>query len=170
MSTAVTLEDIKARCVEEGECWIWLGTVSDSGYPIMKRDGGPCLLVRRVAIALDGRAPKPRQPVACTCDDKRCVAPAHLKLSTWTKVGKSAAAKGAFSGKARCAKVAAGRRAKNDVKLTPEIALVIRESQESGPVLAQRYGVNRSLINAIKRGEAWKEYANTPFSGLGARP
>ncbi|WP_315125266.1 hypothetical protein [Comamonas antarctica] len=170
MTTPITLDDIKARCVEEGDCWIWQGAVSDAGYPIMKRYGGPCLLVRRVAIALAGREPKPRQPVACTCDDKRCVAPAHLKLSTWSKVGKTAAAKGSYSGKARCAKVSAGRRANGNLKLNAEIARTIRESVESGPVLSARYGVNRSLINAIKRGDIWKEYANSPFSGLGARP
>ena len=38
-------------------------------------------------------------------------------------------------------------------------------STESGPALADRYGVNRSLINRIKRGDAWKDYTN-PFGGL----
>lgn len=167
--TAITLDYIKARCIEEGDCLIWQGAVGDAGYPIMKRYGGPCLLVRRVVVGLDGREPKPRQPVTCTCDDKRCVAPDHLKLSTWSKVGKKAAAKGAFSSKARGSKIAASRRESSGVKLNADIARTIRESTESGPVLAARYGVNKSRINAIKRGDAWKDYTPSPFAGLGAR-
>ena len=66
------------------------------------------------------------------------------------------------------ARVAAGKRASNQAKLTAEQAREIRESLESGPVLALRYGVNKSLINNIKRGEAWRVYAS-PFAGLGAR-
>lgn len=170
MSATITMDQIKARCIEEGDCLIWQGATSDAGYPIMKRYGGPCLLVRRVAIALDGREPRPRQPVINSCEDKRCVAPAHLKLSSASRVGKIAAAKGAFSTKTRGSKIAASRRNASGVKLSIEIADEIRNSQESGPVLAARYGVNRSLINAIKRGTAWKSYSSSPFSGLGARP
>ena len=41
----------------------------------------------------------------------------------------------------------------------------IRLSEDSGPVLAERYGVNRSLIGGIRRGTAWRDYSN-PFAGL----
>jgi hypothetical protein len=44
-------------------------------------------------------------------------------------------------------------------------ARTIRMSGESGPVLATRYGVNRSVINNIKLGRSWKDYKN-PFSAL----
>ena len=51
--------------------------------------------------------------------------------------------------------------------LTIEQAREIRMSDESGPVLALRYGVDKSLINGIKAGRNWKEYSNTnPFAGL----
>lgn len=168
MTSAITLDKIKARCVEEGDCLIWQGGVSKEGYPIMKH-GGACLHVRRVAIALDGREPKRRQPVTCSCGDKRCIQPRHLKLSTYSKIGKATAATGVYAAKARCAKVAHANRNRADTKLTMEIAREIRASTESSEALAARYGVYRSRINAVRRGDAWKEYAATPFAGLGAR-
>ncbi|MGV2480270.1 UNVERIFIED_CONTAM: hypothetical protein IGO34_26065, partial [Salmonella enterica subsp. enterica serovar Weltevreden] len=96
-----------------------------------------------------------------------CVNPAHLPASTISAVAKAAADRGVFSGIARAAKIAAARRAQS-AKLDIQKARDIRMSSESGPVLAARYGVNKSRINAIKRGEAWKDHVN-PFYGLGAR-
>ena len=52
--------------------------------------------------------------------------------------------------------------------MTLEMAREVRASNESGPVLAKRYGVDRSLIGSIRRGEVWKDYSN-PFDGLGMR-
>ena len=76
-----------------------------------------------------------------------------------------AAKKGAWKGKARAAKIASTRRANINKKLDMDKAREIRMSTESGPVLAARYGVNKSLINGIKRGTAWKDYSN-PFAAL----
>lgn len=68
----ITLDQIYSRCEEVGDCWIWQGATSDTGYPIMKRHGGPCLLVRRVVMQLTDRPPAARQPVTAACEDKRC--------------------------------------------------------------------------------------------------
>lgn len=163
----ITLEEIKASCIEEGRCWIWQGALSDTGYPIMKRYGAPCMLVRRVAISLDGRPPSPRQPVVCSCDDKRCVRPDHLTRSTPSRVGKKSSESGYHNNILRRTKIATARRNSATTKLTKEIADEIRFSKESGPVLAERYGVNKSLINKIKRGESWCDYTPNPFIGLG---
>jgi hypothetical protein len=161
----MTLDDIKARCIEEGECWIWQGALNAGGYPIMKAKGvrGGCLLVRRVAISLDGRPPKPRQPVVTKCGDKRCCKPACMKLSTPSSVGKQAAKKGAFSSASRRSKIAESRRTNS--KLTQEQVQEIRVSTESGPVLAARYGIVKSTVSGIKRGELRRDYTN-PFAGL----
>ncbi len=164
----LTLKMIHDRCDEVGDCWIWKDAVGQHGYPIMRRLPGGCQLVRRVVVALDGRPAAARQPVTCTCDEKRCCNPAHLKPSTPSAVGKAAAAKGSFSTKARAARIAQGRRSSGATKLTLDLVREIRSSEETGPVLAERYGVNRSLIGSIRRGTAWKDYSN-PFSGLGGR-
>lgn len=152
---------------EIGECLIWNGaTSSRGGYPIIKLSGCDCQLVRRVAFVLAGGVLLPRQPVDVTCNERLCVNPDHLRASTTAKIAAKAAAQGKFSSMARGAKIAAARRTK--AKLTIEQARVIRLSDESGPVLAERYGVNRSCINGIKAGTRWRDYTN-PFVGLGAR-
>jgi hypothetical protein len=99
-----------------------------------------------------------------TCNDRRCVCSDHLRASTTADVSKAAAARGAFSGVARAAKIAATKRATG--KINADIARIIFSSDESGPVLSARYGVDRSLVNRIKNGQAWKQYGANPFSGL----
>lgn len=161
----VTMEQVQARCEEVGDCWMWQGATSDTGYPIMKRYGGPCMFVRRVVMQLKGRPPAARQPVVSTCGEKCCCNPSHLKLATPSEVGKRAAAQGAYSSPARAAKIAKARRNAPGAKLTLDQAREIRASEESGPVLAARFGIDKSQVNNIKRGDAWREYC-TPFSGL----
>lgn len=164
---AITLDTIRGRCDEIADCWIWAKATSESGYPIVKVRGCGCRLVRRLVLDLVGTPVMPRQPVVTTCGEKLCVNPAHLKASTIAAVAKASADQGAFSGMARAAKIANFKRSKS-AKLDIDKAREIRLSSESGPVLAARYGVNKSVINNIKRGVSWKDYAN-PFFALGAR-
>lgn len=164
----LTIAHIKDRTEEVGDCWIWQQG-STNGYPQMKIQGRCCKLVRRMVVDLDGRPAEPRQPVITTCGEMLCVNPAHLKATSTSDAAMRAAEKGAWKGKARAAKIASTRRANVNKKLDMDKAREIRMSNESGPVLAARYGVNRSLINGIKRGTVWKDYAN-PFAALmGAR-
>lgn len=164
----ITIQAIKDRTEEIGECWIWQqGTTN--GYPSMKVKGCGCRLVRRIVVELDGRPAQAREPVATTCGEALCVNPAHLARTTIRAIAKKAAAAGAFSGKARGAKIAAAKRASAHSKLTLEQAREIRLSEEAGPALAARYGVNPSLIKSIRAGRVWKDYSS-PFAGLGARP
>ena len=163
----ITIDQIRARCAEVGDCWIWQGATSNTGYLIIKVKGCNCQFVRRVVFRLGGLHLQPRQPVITTCEDKLCVNPEHLRSSTVADVAKAAAQRGAFSGLARAAKIAASKRS-TAAKLDMEKAREIRVSEESGPVLAARYGVNKSVINNIKRGVSWKDHTN-PFFALGAR-
>lgn len=162
----MNIKYIKDRCVEVGDCWIWQGAVGASGYPITKASGvkSGCVLVRRLAVELDGRPAKPRQPVRATCNDKKCCNPDHLVPSTWSAIGKIAGASGAFSGVNRCAKIAKAKR-ERDAKLTVEQVQEIRESTEAQRKIAERMGVNKNVIQSIRAGKAWKDYSN-PFAGL----
>lgn len=164
----ITLKMIADRCDEVGDCWIWRNAASTTGHPIIKSEG-KCRLVRRAAVALDGRPAAPSQPVACTCGEKLCCNPAHLYPSSVKHIARKAAKEGAWSGVARCKKLADVRRKSDNCKLTIEIAREVRASTEKTEVLARRYGVNVSVIKGIRAGKLWKEYVATPFTGLGAR-
>ncbi|WP_439587505.1 hypothetical protein [Hydrogenophaga sp.] len=162
------LNDIKARCIEEGNCWMWQGPIGKTGYPITKLKGHQApALVRRLVVELVGRPPAPRQPVIATCGDRRCCNPAHLELSSPSEVGKAAAKKGAFSSLTRRAKISAGVRA-SGTKLTEQQAEEIRASDKPLREISRQYGINRSGVRRIKTGETWADYRN-PFAGLGAR-
>lgn len=160
----MTLDDIKARTIEDGDCWRWSGSTTSGGYPTMKPMGCDCTLVRRVVLDLVGVKLKPRQPTVTTCGERLCVNPAHLKPSTAAKVGQAAAARGAFSTTTRGAKIAAAKRAANG-KLSMDIAREIRASTDTNAALAERHGVHPSLVQRIKAGKSWRDYSN-PFAGL----
>lgn len=161
----MNLQDLRDRSEEVGACWLWKQGTSKAGYPIMKVRGCGCQLVRRIAAGLAGHELKPRQPVITTCDEQLCVNPKHCQPSTPTAVGLRAAEQGAFSQPARGAKIAAARRSSESAKLTLEQVQAIRASTESERALAAEYGVNRSVIGGIRRGDRWKDYTS-PFAGL----
>lgn len=150
---------------EYADCILWTGATSKTGHPIHKPHGCPCKLVRRSMFELAGGELEPRTPIDTKCEERRCINPEHLFKSTSSAIAKKAAKRGAWGGARRAAKIAASKRATG--KLTIEQAREIRMSDESGPVLALRYGVDKSLINGIKAGRNWKEYSSTnPFAGL----
>lgn len=161
-----TLEKIKSRCEEVADCWIWQGYTTQTGYP-MAKIGGKVQLVRRVVCELDGRKPAPRQPVASTCNEKRCCNPEHTFPSTIQAVAKAAAKRGAFSTLSRRAKIAATKRAAG--KLTMDKATEIRLRTEPAHMLAPIYGVDKSLIVRVRAGKAWRDLSSSPFAGLGQR-
>lgn len=165
MKATITLDEIKERCEEVADCWIWSNATSRGGYPIMKRYGHGCLYVRRVVAEINGDAPEFRQPVITTCGEKLCCNPAHIQSSTTKKVAKAAAKRGAYSSLSRRMKVAAAKRASPSAKLTIEKAREIRLSTKTGKQLAAEYGVNLSVIKGIRQNKMWVDF-NSPFAGL----
>ena len=154
------------RTEEFADCLLWTGATGESGHPIFKPHGCGCTLVRRAMFRLAGGELIARQPIDTSCGERLCLNPDPLFQSTVSRIGKKAGARGAWSGLAHRAKNAAAKRGK--MKLTLVQAGEIRASEESGPVLAARYGVNKSLVNSIKRGTAWRDYSS-PWAGLGGR-
>lgn len=68
---AVTLENLPARCLPEGDCWIWQGHYTTSGIPA-GHVNGQRMSVRRIVLVLQGRrAPGPsteeRERLAAAC-------------------------------------------------------------------------------------------------------
>ena len=90
------LERIKARVIEEGDCWIWQGCMNGTipqTYLGNRRVGGV-----RVALWRELKGAVPRgKVVSNSCGDDRCVNPDHLILMTPSQRGKRAAKEGKFS-------------------------------------------------------------------------
>lgn len=150
----ITLEQVLAHCEPIGECLCWMGRMHN-GSPVIKGTDRE-MRARRIVFAALSKAeiPSGKHPIP-TCRDPRCLNFKHLALRTTQQIAQLAAAEGRFASPSRKAACTAAARKSPNAKLTPEMVAEIRVSEESGPVLAERYGVNRSLIPRIKRGDAW---------------
>jgi len=161
-----TVETLRQRTVEEGECWLWQGYVANKTPQVVSYPDGKKRMVsaRRLLLELAKGKPQPDGHYGNTCGNHLCVNPDHT-------VWKSEAVHMRFMSKKRqYSNVTANKLRKFRVetglaKLSESKAQEIRLSGESGPVLAQRYGVSRSWINKIKRGAAWR-VLSSPFAGL----
>lgn len=80
MSAAITLDAIKARCTEKGDCWLWTGAkVHGRPYIATVRNGKRVNLPaqKHALDAVDKGSPW-GGPVKCRCDNDQCCNPAHL--------------------------------------------------------------------------------------------
>lgn len=80
-------ERILANTVREGECWIWIGRRSNSGYGVitLRWKSGPrkgkvrtALAHRIVLQVFKGHRMTPRSVAMHLCDNKLCCNPEHL--------------------------------------------------------------------------------------------
>jgi hypothetical protein len=124
-------------------CWIWTAGTDGRGYGWI-HDGEKMQLAHRVAVVFDGRDPSGF--VVChTCDNPRCVNPAHLFLGT--------------QGDNMRDKVAKGRNPYKVRRLTASDAAAVLERKANGEThaaIAEAFGISESHVTNICCGRAWK--------------
>ena len=162
-SKPITLQTIKDRCVEEGDCWIWNQGQDGHGYPSISVNR-KTTNVRRLVYKLTGKHLGQFQPIRATCGNKLCCNPDHLVTTTRKQLSEIALQNGSFHNPKTIAKRAETIRAKFG-KLDMEKARQIRLSNDPTEVEAERYGVSKALIIKVRAYKAWKEHIN-PFAGL----
>lgn len=155
-----TIDSLKNRTIEDGECWEWQGYCAN-GTPSVSHDG-KMISVRRLFTQLLGNTVRDGYYVP-NCGNKFCVNPEHITYNDPKQHMRKAARK-ALQSPTRRLKIQIYKRA-TVAKLTQEKADEIRISTEPARVLAEKYGVNKSIICRIKKGQAWVNLAN-PFAGL----
>lgn len=161
-----TLADLQRRCRmdEDSGCWLWPGHCNRDGsarvcYAL--EDGKRVdALGRRAALILGGTLPESGHYAFPTldCEHANCVSPDHSRFGTRKDFGGFLRAKGSLRGLPK--KVRACRENGRKVaKLTMEKAREIRALDMPDEVIAQRYGVSRSTVQAVRGGRLWREGA-----------
>jgi hypothetical protein len=143
-------EDFDRMVVKSDSCWEWKGPTRRDGYGVF------CCEMKRFRAHRYSyeRANGPIQNglyVCHSCDNPRCVNPAHLWLGTAADNSADMAAKG------RASKTPSVHSESHPLsKLTKDQALAIRRDPRPARLVAPDYGISKSLVWGIKRGTHWK--------------
>ena len=158
------LDYVRARCVEDGDCLRWTGTLYN-GHPGGTLDGRKILIRRALYEHANGPIPA-GQIIRCHCGTPLCIQREHWRLTTYRSVATECGALGLMSGPVRSARIAATKRAGPQARITQDEARAIRVSVEPGTVLAARHGIAESTVSRIRRSEVRREYVGNPWAGL----
>lgn len=143
MTSALKRFNEKHEPVTEAGCWIWTASCLPKGYGWFY-DGGTVLAHRWAYEYFIG--PVPNEMCVChKCDNPACVNPDHLFLGTQAdnvadQVQKNRQVFGERNGNG---------------KLTDEQVRAIRRSNGSQSEIAERFGIDRSLVSLIRSGKRW---------------
>lgn len=136
-------------------CWLWAGSVGENGYG--RAHSGEYGTARSTAMGahrlswLMHKGPIPDGLQVChRCDVKACVNPDHLFVGTPLDNIRDCVAKG----RARRGRLSGERHGR--AKLTEKDVIAIRASNEPSGVLAKRFGVTWSTVDAARTGKHWK--------------
>lgn len=128
-------------------CFEFCGNCNTSGYGHIHRDGKLVLIHREAWAEVNGTIPDGKQ-VLHSCDNPPCWNQEHLFLGTHAINMADKASKGRVV-------VYKGER-NHRSKLTAAIAQQIREDSElTLKQAAAKYGVGKSLVSYVRRGERW---------------
>jgi hypothetical protein len=123
-------------------CWVWKGMKNNSGYGMFNKNQKSILAHRFsyetfCGFILEGMF------ICHSCDNKVCVNPAHLFMGT---------------AKDNTDDMIRKNRHHFWKKLTPHKVIEIRKLLSEGKPnlsIGEMFGVSRSMISAIKKGQAW---------------
>lgn len=160
--TIYTTETLKARCIEEGQCWIWQGYFGN-GTP-MANHAGKFQAVRRIFTELTQGETKKGGYYAPTCGEPKCVNPDHTAwhnpASHYRRMGVVAMASESAQ-QVRRAKISASKRRISDDAITD-----IMHSNDNAKIVAARHGISPSTVSKYRRGVSGVTLQCNPWAAL----
>jgi len=156
-----TLETIKERSEEEGDCWLWQAATSGK-RPMLRHDGIAINVRTYIAKHLQKRNTSGRL-VTMKCENLSCVNPDHIIILTRTQLQLRTVKRTNYaSNPARRQRIAAAsqRLSKLDWNKVREI----RSMEGSSQGIARKLGLWFSTVHSIRNHRSWVE--PSPFQGL----
>lgn len=134
-------------------CWLWTASVDKDGYGKYRVGGAGSRNVKASRFSYElNVGPIPRGlGVLHTCDVPGCVRPSHLFLGTDADNSADKVRKGR-----QCRGEANGGGGKLTRAQVTEMRNLYALGGHTHKQLARRFGVNRSLVGMIMRGEIWR--------------
>lgn len=161
---AQTIDSIKSRCVEEGDCLLWTGGLDGHGRPQCRHLGKSAYVRRVLRELVDGKPIPPGMQVACTCGNKLCVSEVCSLVGSSRTRARLASERGAFSGAAKAARIALTKAAKS--RFSAQTIEMVRNYPGTAKAAAKEVGMSASHAKAIRRGESRTAGVFNPFAGL----
>ena len=138
------------------DCWEWVGVSNRKGYgnislgPRLNKSEG----AHRVSWKLHNKLEIPvGMHVMHSCDNPKCVNPAHLSVGTPKQNHDDMVAKG----RKRIVAPPGERNGKSIINA--EIVKQIRASDDSHAALARRFGVSPNCVRGVRVGRTWNHVA-----------
>lgn len=148
-----TIDDLRLRTVDEGDCWIWKGALSSSGQPSLWLHGGHKFSAGgAIKFLLTGEKPTPGFVWAPMCRSALCVNPAHRKEMTvlehrrWSRTDRTLAQRIVYA-----------KLKQQASRIDWNIVHEIRASSQTHEQLAEKHGLSISMISKIRRGKCWRD-------------
>ena len=154
---------IQRHVTLDGECWQWHGCMQGA-VPMMKHDG-QVANVRRL-VMIDRGVPMKGFIATYTCGNQACVNPEHTARSSRAQMNRRIMADMSSATNALRSKRIAEAKRRTEAKLSLADVEQIRTSSDTHQDLAARFGISKSIIGRIKRGEMWRTFSASPFAGL----
>lgn len=172
-----TLAEMKGRCrIDDEGHWIWTGAGAEEGRPRIHAPDytrGGAMRVQNAARAVwhaVHKCPLPEGHRAYnSCGNTLCINPKCIKSGTAKEQGAALTELGHLQGQMH--RILVNRRNNQaNVKVTPEIAAQINESDEPNTVLAERLGLHHATVGLVRMGKKpMLQPIGGFFSGLVAR-
>ncbi len=162
-----TIDSLKERTIEVGDCWIWQGYMANGSPQVYYQ--GKVKTVRRVMRELiSGVAPAKHLSIGTKCGDPKCINPDHFICRTRQQHMSHMACQLDQKDIGRRIKLREAAKKRGLQKLTDDQIKDILASDLSGAELGRRLNVSRGLIGLIRRGKSRTITAqtNNPFAGL----
>lgn len=132
------------------ECWPWTHAVNRLGYGTIGRGGGKHDRAHRVSYEIFVGPIRGGMHVLHSCDNRRCVNPAHLRLGSHAENMQDMQERGRRN-------VARGERS-GAAKLTKAQVIEIRRRRAAGErqiALAREYGIDKTHVWNIVTRKVW---------------